>query len=64
MNHLTRDKVEIIESEDKGQKILVNGVEIKNISGYSLVDNKGIGKWGKELTIKIYSPEIEYKKER
>lgn len=45
-------------------KLIINGVEIKNVTGYSLIDNKGIDKWGKEITIKIWSPEIEYKKGR
>lgn len=61
---MEKDKVEIIENEGKGQQIIVNGVEIKNVIGYSLVDNKGIDKWGKEITIKIGHPEIEYKKGR
>lgn len=61
---MEKDKVEIIENEGKGQQIIVNGVEIKNVIGYSLVDNKGIDKWGKEITIKIWTPEIEYKKGR
>ncbi|MBS5885161.1 hypothetical protein [Clostridium sp.] len=61
---MEKDKVEIIENEGKGQQIIVNGVEIKNVIGYSLVDNKGIDKWGKEITIKIWHPEIEYKKGR
>lgn len=64
MNCLDRDKVEIIEVEGKGSKIIVNGIEIKNVSGYSLVDNKTFDKWGKEITIKIWGPEIEYKKGR
>lgn len=61
---MDRDKVEIIENKDKEQKVVVNGVEIKNVLGYSLIDDKGIVKWDKEITIKIWNPEVEYKKGR
>lgn len=43
MNCFDRDKVEIIEVEGKGSKIIVTRIEI---------------------TIKIWGPEIEYKKGR
>ncbi|MFR1708929.1 MAG: hypothetical protein ACLSV2_08520 [Clostridium sp.] len=58
------DEVEIIENEEKGMKLFVNGAEIKNVTEFSLVDVRGIDKWGKEVTIKIWAPEIEYKKGR
>lgn len=64
MDYLNKDKVEIIEVEGKGTKIIVNGIEIKNVLGYSIIDNKGFDKSVKEVTIKIWSPEIEYKKGR
>lgn len=58
------DEVEIIESEGKDMKLFANGTEIKNVTEFSLVDVRGIDKWGKEITIKIWAPEIEYKKGR
>ena len=64
MNYLKRDKVEIVEVEGKGIKLIINGVEVKNVTEYSLVDVKGIDKWRKEVTVKIWAPEIEYKKGR
>ncbi len=64
MNYLDRDKVEIVEVEKQGNKLIINGVEIKNVTEYSVVDVKDIDKWKKEVTIKIWAPEIEYKKGR
>lgn len=64
MGHLEVDKVEIIEVEGKGKKLIINGVEIKNVTGYSLIDVNGSDKWKKEVTVKIWAPEIEYKKGR
>ena len=45
-------------------KLIINGVEVKGVIEYSLVDVKGIDKWGKEVTVKIWAPEVEYKKGR
>ena len=64
MNYLKRDKVEIVEVEGQGNKLIINGIEIKNVTAYSVVDVKGIDKLKKEVTIKIWAPEIEYKKGR
>lgn len=60
---MEKDKIEIIEGKFGGT-LVVNGVQIKNCLGYSLVDNKTVDNNQKYIQIKIFSPEIEYKKGR
>lgn len=59
---LEKDKVEIIENQSGGSTLIINGVEVKRCLGYSLTDNKTIDNNQKYILVKIFQPEIEYKK--
>nr|DAE45608.1 MAG TPA: hypothetical protein [Caudoviricetes sp.] len=61
---MEKDKIEIIENEFGGSTLIINGAQIKKCLGYSLVDNKTIDNDQKYIQVKIFSPEIEYKKGR